>query len=235
MSPSSTLVGASPGARPFVLSAAAPQPRWLAFAAFALTAWIASPGYAIEILEIEEHWELSVGQPDTDSSGPQVTMVMSPNDTLDGEYFVFTLNHHSLPYWIAGGLQVQRWCGEEVVHSKIGPQEGTLHHGEEVISWVQRLRLVPDEEGNDLVFEIVDGESESWGNFGGSSSLRFWVSTDRVNLNDYRPAISLEESGVSFGGNRVQSLMLTKLRWTDADGNAYELNAPIDVDADLDP
>jgi hypothetical protein len=29
--------------------------------------------------------------------------------------------------------------------------------------------------------------------------------------------------------------VLTKIRWFDADGNAYELNAPIDIDADLDP
>jgi hypothetical protein len=33
----------------------------------------------------------------------------------------------------------------------------------------------------------------------------------------------------------VKHLTLTKLRWYDAQGNAYELNAPIDVDADLDP
>jgi hypothetical protein len=30
-------------------------------------------------------------------------------------------------------------------------------------------------------------------------------------------------------------LTLTKLRWTDSNGQVYELNAPIDVDADLDP
>ena len=41
--------------------------------------------------------------------------------------------------------------------------------------------------------------------------------------------------GVSFAGFRVRSLTLTKLRWFDSDGNVYELNAPIDVDADLDP
>jgi hypothetical protein len=49
------------------------------------------------------------------------------------------------------------------------------------------------------------------------------------------PAIAIAESGVNFAGNRVRSLTLTKLRWTDSNGQVYELNAPIDVDADLDP
>jgi hypothetical protein len=40
---------------------------------------------------------------------------------------------------------------------------------------------------------------------------------------------------IHFAGNRVRSLILRKLRWTDSEGETYELNAPIDVDADLDP
>ena len=46
---------------------------------------------------------------------------------------------------------------------------------------------------------------------------------------------AIEESGVNFAGNRVRSLTLTKLRWTDSNDQVYELNAPIDVGADLDP
>jgi len=205
--------------------------RLLPLAALAIAASMTSTAVAIEIVAVEEYWELSLGTPDAPSSSPQVSMVMSPTGHLDGTYFVYTLNHHSDPEWIPGGMQVQRWNGEELVESKVGPQEGTLSQVDEVIHWVQRTELV---DGN-LVFEITSGESLSWGAFGGAGHLKFTMASTLTNLNEYRPAISLEQSGVSFAGNRVRSLTLTKLRWIDSLGNAYELNAPIDVDADLDP
>jgi hypothetical protein len=200
-------------------------------AALALAAWMTSPGYAIEIVAVEEHWELSVGEPDAASSSPQVSMVMSPTGNLDGAYFVFTLNHHSVPEWIPGGLQVQYWNGEEIVESKVGPQEATLNNTDEVVTWVQRTEL---NDGN-LVFEIQSGSSDSWGTFGGAGHLKFSVASSLTNLNGYRPALSIEGSGISYAGNRVKHLVLQRLRWIDSNGQAYELTAPIDVDADLDP
>ncbi|MBA3482184.1 MAG: hypothetical protein H0T51_10255 [Pirellulales bacterium] len=203
----------------------------LPLVALAMVAWLSTTGYALEIVSIEEHWELSLGQPDAASSSPQVSMVMSPTGHLDGSFFVFTLNHHSYPDWIPGGLQVQFWNGEEIVDSKVGPQEATLQHEDEVITWVQRTSV----QDGELTFEITSGQSDSWGAFGGAGHMRFKVATQLGNLNGYRPAVSLEESGVSFAGNRVRSLTLRKLRWTDAEGQVYEMAAPIDVDADLDP
>jgi hypothetical protein len=180
---------------------------------------------------IEEHWELSVGEPDAASSAPQVCMVTSPTGHLDGHFFLFTLNHHSVPGWVPGGHQVQLWNGEELVDAKVGPTEATLSQTDDVIRWVQRTDL----QDGQLVFEIRNGTSQSWGTFGGQGHLKLAVDTDQENLNGYRPAISIEQSGVSFAGNRVRSLTLQKLRWFDSNGNVYELNAPIDVDADLDP
>jgi hypothetical protein len=200
-------------------------------AALALVAWFANASYALEIVAIEEHWELALGQPDTGSSSPQVSMVMSPTGHLEGAYFVFTVNHHSVPEWIPGGLQVQYWNGEQIVESKVGPQEAALQNADEVITWVQRTAVVDGQ----LQFQVKSGSSDTWGPFGDAGHLKFGVATGLANLNGYRPAVSIEGSGVSFGGNRVKHLTLTKLRWFDADGQVYELTAPIDVDADLDP
>jgi hypothetical protein len=99
------------------------------------------------------------------------------------------------------------------------------------VRWVQRTEL----HGGALTFEVLTGESTSWGSFGDTGNLKLTIASSLTSLNGYRPAISLTESGVSFAGNRVRSLTLTKIRWFDAEGNAYELNAPIDIDADLDP
>jgi hypothetical protein len=200
-------------------------------AALALVAWSTCPGFALEIVAIEEHWELSVGQPDAASSSPQVSMVMSPTGNLDATHFIFTLNHHTDPEWIPGGLQVQHWDGEDLVQTKAGVQEEPLSSEGETISWVQRTEL---KDGH-LYFEVASGSSESWGEFGGAGNLRLKLNTSMTNLNGYRPAISIEGSGVCFAGNRVKNLTLKKLRWIDSDGKSYELNAPIDVDADLDP
>jgi hypothetical protein len=200
-------------------------------AALALLAWWSGSSYAIEIVAIEEHWELSVGEPDESSSAPQVTMVMSHTGHLDGNYFVFTLNHRTEPEYQAGGMQVQLWTGEDLVYSRNSIHETPLSQTDETITWVQRTELVD----GTLAFEVSNGHSDSWGTFGNQGRLRLTLDTTLENLNDYRPATSLQESGISFAGNRVRSLTLTKLRWIDSEGHVYELNAPIDVDADLDP
>lgn len=210
-----------------------PARRHLATSGFALLAcWALFPATAtaIEIVAIEEFWELNVGEPDAQRSAPQVTMVTSPVGSLDGLYFLFALNHQSHPEWAPGGMQVQLWNGGELVASHTSQEDESLHHGNELVRWIQRTEL----KDGQLVFKIHSGESDSWGSFGGDS-LKFSFASELSNLNGYLPAVAIEESGVNFAGNRVRSLTLTKLRWTDSNDQVYELNAPIDVDADLDP
>lgn len=215
----------------FNLQGAARRRAMLPLAAFALVAWWGGSSYAMDIVAIEEHWEFQVGEPDDGSNGPQVCMVMSPTGDLDSDYFMFTLNHRSHPEYSPGAMQVQRWCGDDVVDTREGSASGLLTHNDEVVTWVQRTKI----SYGYLSFKVYNGTSTSWGSFGAYSQLRLRFPTHLTNLNGYRPATSLGESGVSFGGNRVRSLTLTKIKWWDSLGNEYELNAPIDIDADLDP
>jgi hypothetical protein len=183
-----------------------------------------------KIVQIKEHWELAVGEPDAQLSSPQATMIMSPQDNLDGQYFLFTINHRSVPSYEPGGMQVQLWNDNEAVDAE-SCSTGPLDQSSDVIEWVQRLKV----ENGTLSFEVVDGSSNSWGNFGGDGSLAFSTPTSLEDLNGYRPAISLGESQVGYAGNRVQRLLLKKLVWLTDDGESHELQAPIDIDADLDP
>ena len=192
----------------------------------ALSASAQSP----KIVQIEEHWELAVGEPDVQLSAPQATMIMSPHDNLEGQYFLFTINHRSVPSYEPGGMQVQLWNGNEAVDAE-SYSVGTLDHASDLIQWVQRLKV----ENGTLSFEVVDGTSDSWGGFGGDGSLAFSTPTSLEDLSGYRPAISLGESQVGYAGNRVQRLLLKKLVWLTDDGESHELHAPIDIDADLDP
>jgi len=206
--------------------------RWLcsALAVGVAYFWAASALAETQIVEIEEHWELAIGEPDAAVSAPQATMVMSPHSDLDGQYFLFTINHRNVPSYEPGGLQVQLWNGDEAVTAESWGA-AALDQASDTISWVERLKV----EDGTLMFEVADGSSNAWGSFGGSGSLAISTPTSLENLNGYRPMISIQESQVGYAGNRVQRLLLKKLRWQTSDGEWHELQAPIDIDADLDP
>ena len=205
--------------------------RWslfaLSFVAFSL---FASTALGEDVVLIEEHWELHVGGPDPARSAPQVTMVMSPNGNLFQEHFLLTLNHHTHPDFVPGGIQVQRWYGEELESASSVSTYNPLASDGEVLTWIQRLSIV----NGKLKFEVF-GNSPSWGNFGDDGELTLSQSSSIPRLNNYAPAVSINDSGIGYAGNRVSSLTLKRLRWVTADNEEHELTAPIDIDTDLDP
>lgn len=186
---------------------------------------------AVDVVLIEEHWELNVGGPDAARSAPQVTMTMSPTGDVESDFFIFTLNHWSYPDFAAGGVQVQRWHGEDCYAFGQGENRALLGTDQEAVNWKQRISLV---DGH-LKYEIVDGNSQSWGQFGNNGQLTLTVPTSLTRLNAYRPSVSLEQSGISYAGNRVSSLVLKKLAWRTIDGEDHEMVAPIDISTQLDP
>jgi hypothetical protein len=182
-----------------------------------------------QVVAIEEHWELKLGNPDPDVSAPQTTMVVSPTGSVDGVHFLFTLNHLSVPDYQPGGMQVQWWDGDQLVDSaSFGNEAFSVE--EETVRWRQRVSI---QDGN-LTFQILNGESDTWGSFGGDA-LTLNHPTSLTSLNSYRPGVSLTESQVSYAENRVGSLTLMKLVWTTDDGETHELNHPIPLDTSLDP
>jgi hypothetical protein len=181
------------------------------------------------VISVEEHWELKISQPESDRSAPQATMVMSPTAGLDGVHFLVELNHSSAPSYAPGGVQVQLWEGDELLQSHVAHDGTALDHGNETITWVQRMVL----QDGKILFQVADGQSESWGAFGGDE-LSLSTSTTLSWLNKYRPSVSLSESQVGYAENRVVSLVLTKLVWVTDDGEVHEQNAPIPIDTSLD-
>lgn len=177
------------------------------------------------VVSVEEHWELQIGEPDSNVSAPQTTMVMSPTGDLTGQHFLFTLNHVTVPDYQPGGMQVQLWDGEDLVQQSTGHETDALNHSNETIHWVQRLSL----QNGQLTFAVVNGDSQTWSSFGGDD-LTLAVPTTLNSLSSYRPAISLAESQVGFAENRVTALTLTKLIWVTEDGQVHEQDAPIPVD-----
>jgi hypothetical protein len=77
-----------------------------------------------------------------------------------------------------------------------------------------------------LTFEVVGGSSTTWGSFGGQGYLKSRLYTARENLNEYNPEVSVANSRVGYAANRVQSLILRRVRAFAADGQVIEDNTP---------
>jgi len=212
-----------------------PPPRsslWVTLSGAILATMLAPPNAcAQDVVKIEEHWELTVGLPDTERCAPQVTLVMSPENGLENDYFLFLINYSTIPEFSAGGLQLQHWKGEQPVATVGSTNVSALHHQEERITWTQKLTI----EDGVLTLDIENGQSQTWGSFGNGGILRFSIPTSLTRLNEYQPRISIEQSGIGYAGNRVSSLVLRKLAWAMSDGQEYELVSPIDIDTDIDP
>jgi hypothetical protein len=161
-----------------------------------------------DVVQIEEDWQLVVATPDPDNFAPQVTCTMSPGGDLSSYYAVLDLNLRNLPSYQAGGMQLQIWSQSAPVNA-IRSNTGTLlQNANETVTWTQRMAVSDGQ----LTFSVVNGNSQSWGTFGGGGSILIQVPTDLTNLNSYNPSVSLANSGIGYASNRVTSLTLVGIR-----------------------
>lgn len=170
------------------------------------------------VVGVEEDWELVLATPDPDSAGPQVICMISPLGSVESLYCTLELNHRTIPAFGPGGMQFEIWHGEELLYERCAPVQTVLSQPGEVICWTHKMTL---SDGN-LLFEIVDGSSATWGAFGGQGYLKGQVPTTLADLNGYHPAVSVENSGVSYAANRVQSLVLKGVRVVTSTGEVLE-------------
>lgn len=202
-------------------------PRRLRFGAIALVASLgmfiaALPGPAAEIVRVEEDWQLQVATPDPVSDAPQVTCLMSPVGDVRSIHAAFELNQRSLPYFLAGGLQLQLWNGESPQGNIQAAATQIMAQPDEVVTWTQSMQLV----GGVLKFAVTNGHSTTWGDFGGDGLLKIEVPTELTNLNQYDPQVSVDNSAVGYASNRVTSLVLKRIRVVLSTGEMVEETTP---------
>lgn len=162
------------------------------------------------IVRVEEDWEVVLLEPEMDLTSPQFHTVMSPFGDVDEEHFQTSWNYRELDDFASGGLQTSQWHGENWSGSKEFRQD-TLSLTAETVRWTQVMRTT----GSSLNFRIKDGQSQTWGSFGGAES-RITTSATIPNLNGYRPATSAANSWISYGQNRVSILRIVEARGYDA-------------------
>jgi hypothetical protein len=103
------------------------------------------------------------------------------------------------------------------------PTQALLATPNETIKWTQVMRLEP---GNNIVFEVTNGSSTTWGNFGDDGTLKITVVHPGVNLDGYSAEVSVANSGVGFAANRVASLVLKRVRIYTSTGQMTEDTTP---------
>ncbi len=194
------------------------RPVWLSvLAALVALAVSAAPCLAADIVRVEEDWELVVASPDPGSDAPQVTCMFSPVGNIQSAHAALELNQRSAPSFASGGVQLQLWNGEALVTHKEGANTAVMATADESVRWTQVMEV----SGGVLKFSVVNGQSTTWGSFGGED-LKLQAPTTLTSLNAYNPAVSLQNSAVGYASNRVKSLVLKRIRFVLSTGEVLE-------------
>jgi hypothetical protein len=154
---------------------------------------------------------LIVGEPNTHTASPQISsqMAQSPDAAL---FCNVHLNARDIPRYGEGGLQLQVWRGADNVGNKTSESLAVMETPNEVVTWTQYLTVA----GEKMQFGISAASSQTWGDFSGQSVL---VPTDTFSLDNYSVDYSVQNSGVTFGANRVSYLAIVAVRIYYSDGS----------------
>jgi hypothetical protein len=164
-------------------------------------------------IRIEEDWYVKIGTPDPDSDSPQITSVIAPSWTLNGKFAVFDMNCATQPGFVSGGVQLQLWEDDAIAQSCSNVNWDSLHFVNEEIRYTSVMSIVDEK----LVFEIINGSSESWGTFG-TGELILETDSWRRNLNGYSPEFTTYNSRIGFASHRVRRFTLERIRYFSTQG-----------------
>ena len=170
--------------------------------------------------KIEQDWEITLNTPDPTINSPQIYAYISPINGSTSLYAFLLLNYSDTPEYVAGGMQFQLWDGEEIVSTQEFASGFQLNTIGEIITFTLRMEiqdriLNPDE----LNFSVHYGESDTWGSFGTGG---FDLGDDAPilsgifpieDLSTYRTSKSVSASAVGFGGQRVDLMRITQVRY----------------------
>lgn len=166
------------------------------------------------IFRVEEDWEILIEDPDPNLDIPQIVTVFGPSDAAFGTHTVFELNHGTLPDFGEGGMQLQVWWQDALVGYRRQRSPTELYVSNEVI----RFTTVTALKNHILEMAVINGVSETFGEFGNTGGLTLQLYSSRDNLNPYDPENSIRYSRVTFGANRVRYFKRAAIRFYAEDG-----------------
>jgi hypothetical protein len=173
------------------------------------------------VYRIEEDWIINIGEPAPDTDSPQITLVFGPADPESSTHAVFEINHSTQPSFQAGGMQLQCWYGDSLMGYRDQHHPAELHIDNETLTFTSATEL---KNGN-MTLEIINGQSASFGEFGGEVYLRMSLNSVRTSLDGFDEAFSLEHSKCGWGANRVKKFARKAIRYFDDQGNLIRQDA----------
>ena len=169
------------------------------------------------IVRVEEDWLIDVADTNQANTAPEICTVFGPADPNTGLHGLFEMNHSTYPDFNRGGMQLQCWWGSWFLGSR------NHYNGTELHTTVERITYTCSTEIKDgrLIMEITNGDSVTYGSFGGEGWLKLRLWTHRSNLNHYDASASVAHSRVTYGANRVNRFVRTEVRYYSADGDVF--------------
>ena len=172
----------------------------------------------LPVVKVEEHWSLLINDPDPDISSPQISTQMA-RSPWTARFCNFHLNSCDVPSFAQGGLQLQVWRNSTNLAVVTSSNRATMTTSNELVEWTQYLQQT----GASLTFGISSASSQTSGDFSG---VQVQVPGGSLLLDEYSADYSQQNSGVTFGANRVSSLVLVWSKITYADGSYTLDNTP---------
>jgi hypothetical protein len=171
------------------------------------------------VVRVEEDWSLLVSQPNKDSASPQVSTQMA-RSPYSSRFCNFHLNSTDVPAFALGGFQLQVWKGSTNLPYMNSSTSPILSTDNELITWTQYLKQNSNVK---LTFGISAASSQTFGDFSGVS---IDIPSGSTSLDNYSPDYSLANSGVTYGANRVTSLVIVQVRKIYSDGSVVSDSTP---------
>lgn len=165
-----------------------------------------------KVVQVEETWEMAMGDPDPMTCSPQIGTQMHPDAGNLSNFAIFCINYQEIPDFSEGGLEIQLWEGEWNTDVTVS-ESVKLTVPYEVITWTQVMKI---HEGK-LEFAVTNGNSSTFGSFGGTG-FKVISQSEFNDLSGYNVENSVNNSGITLGSNRVDSMTIVSVKKVYSDG-----------------
>ena len=159
------------------------------------------------LVRVEEDWVALIGEPDPETSSPQIMNFISPIQSTEGIFGLIQVNHRGAPEFQDGGLQVQGWVGSWMSGSLDASKYSKLDRSTDNLRYTVAMERV----SNGIKFQLLNGRSRTWGRFA-TTPVSVVVTVNEPSLEAYSPEFSVANTNVNLGAHRVELLYLTATR-----------------------
>lgn len=180
------------------------------FVALALSESIAPRADAADapvITRVEEDWRVYVVEPDSNSGVPHIANFIAPSSSDQSVFGIVELNHGSQPDFVKGGCQVQGWVNDTLASLAETDNTNRLSLKYDRVEYTVSLALT----ANAVQIALSKGKSKSWGRFA-TTPIVASVPVLNPSLADYDPNVSVANTSINHGANRVALMYMMATR-----------------------